>query len=95
MGNRHLYKIGCFHTLGTLESERLKVTALNLFHPIAFSPLENICFFHIATQPLEEEERPVCRPPAYWQVGGPDRGQGRQGWGEEKTIEDPTPIKRD
>jgi hypothetical protein len=33
MGNRRLYKIECFDKLGTLESERLKVTALNLFHP--------------------------------------------------------------
>ena len=35
MGNRRLYKIEHFHTLGTSESERLKVTALNLFHPTA------------------------------------------------------------
>ena len=38
MGNRRLYKIACLHTLGTPESERLKVTALNLFHPTT-SPL--------------------------------------------------------
>jgi hypothetical protein len=31
MGNGHLHKIECFHTLGTLESERIKVTALNLW----------------------------------------------------------------
>jgi len=31
MGNCHLYKIKCFHMLGTPESERLKVTALNLW----------------------------------------------------------------
>ncbi len=31
MGNRRLYKIECLQTLGTSESERLKVTALNLF----------------------------------------------------------------
>jgi hypothetical protein len=30
MGNCHLYEIQCFHMLVTLESERLKVTALNL-----------------------------------------------------------------
>jgi len=30
MGNRRLYKIELFHTPGTSESERLKVTALNL-----------------------------------------------------------------
>jgi hypothetical protein len=28
MGNRHLYKIEYLHTVGTPESERLKVTAL-------------------------------------------------------------------
>jgi len=37
MGNRRLYKIKCLHTLGTLGSNRLKVTALNLFHPTASS----------------------------------------------------------
>jgi len=38
MGNRRLHKTECAHMLGTPESERLKVTALNLFHPTA-SPL--------------------------------------------------------
>ena len=38
MGNRRLYKIKCLHTLGTRESDVLKVTALNLLHPTA-SPL--------------------------------------------------------
>jgi len=38
MVNRGLYKIERFHTLDTPESERLKVTALNLLHPTA-SPL--------------------------------------------------------
>ncbi len=33
MGDRHFYRIECLHMLGTPESERLKVTALNLFHP--------------------------------------------------------------
>ena len=33
MGNRRLYKAECIHTLGTPESERLKVAALNLFNP--------------------------------------------------------------
>ena len=55
MGNRHLYKIECFHTLGTPESERLKVTALNLFHPTASPLFQNVGFFHIATQPLMGE----------------------------------------
>jgi hypothetical protein len=31
MGNRRLYEIECLHTLGTPDSERLKVTALNLW----------------------------------------------------------------
>ncbi len=35
MGNRRLYKAECIHTLGTPEYERLKVAALNLFHPTA------------------------------------------------------------
>jgi hypothetical protein len=38
MGNRGLYKNECFHMLGSSESERLKVTALNLFRPTASSP---------------------------------------------------------
>ena len=38
MGNDRLYKIEYLHMLGTPESERLKVTVLNLFHPTA-SPL--------------------------------------------------------
>ena len=52
MGNRRLYKIERFHTLGTSESERLKVTALNLFHPTASPPFPKNRFFHIATQSL-------------------------------------------
>jgi hypothetical protein len=31
--------------LVTLESERLKVTALNLFHPIASPPFQGVGFF--------------------------------------------------
>jgi len=49
MGNYHLYKIECVLTLGTRESERLKVTALNLFHPTASPLFQNVGFFHIAT----------------------------------------------
>ena len=40
MGNRRLYEAEYIHMLGTLESEHLKVTALNLFHPTASSPLQ-------------------------------------------------------
>jgi hypothetical protein len=53
MGNRRLYKIECLHTLGTPESERLKVTALNLFHPTASPPFQKVGFFHLAAQPQE------------------------------------------
>jgi len=45
MGNRHFYKIECFHTLGTPKSKRLKVTALNLFHPTASLPFRETGFF--------------------------------------------------
>jgi hypothetical protein len=55
MGNRRLYKIECLHNLDTPESERLKVTALNLFHPTASPPFQNVGFFYIATQPPEGE----------------------------------------
>ena len=50
MGNRRLYKIERFHTLGMSESEALKVTALNLFHPTISPPFPKNLFFHIATQ---------------------------------------------
>ncbi|OGP79735.1 MAG: hypothetical protein A2V86_12210 [Deltaproteobacteria bacterium RBG_16_49_23] len=40
-----MYKIECFHTLGTPESERLKVAALNLFHPTASPPFQKVGFF--------------------------------------------------
>jgi len=52
MGNRRLHKIERFHTPGTSESERLKVTALNLFHPTASPSFPNNLFFQIATQSL-------------------------------------------
>jgi len=45
MGNHHLYKLECLHTLGTRESERLKVTTLNLFHPTASPLFQNVVFF--------------------------------------------------
>jgi hypothetical protein len=50
MGNRHLYKIECFHAVGTPESEELKVTALNLFHPTTSPSFKMSVSFHIATQ---------------------------------------------
>jgi hypothetical protein len=56
MGNRRLHKIERFHTLGTSESEALKVTALNLFHPTTSSPFSKNRFFHIVTQPQWERD---------------------------------------
>ena len=50
MGNHRLYKIQCLQTLGTIESERLKVTALNLFHPTVSPPFQKVDLFYIATQ---------------------------------------------
>jgi hypothetical protein len=52
-----LYKVKYLHTLRTPESERLKVTALNLFRPTAPPPFEKVSFFHIATQPPGGEEK--------------------------------------
>jgi hypothetical protein len=54
MGNHRLYKVGCFHIFGTPEFERLKVTALNLFHPAA-SPLFQKVGFFILRQSLYGE----------------------------------------
>jgi len=51
MGNCHSYKIEIFHTLGTPESERINVTALNLFHPTASPLFQNVGFFNTVTQP--------------------------------------------
>jgi len=61
MGNRHVHKIECLQTLGTSESERQKVTALNLFYPTASPPFAKGRFFGIATQPLRAESLPAGR----------------------------------
>jgi hypothetical protein len=45
MGNHRVYKIEYVHTLGTPESEQLKVTALNLFRPTASSLFLKSRFF--------------------------------------------------
>jgi hypothetical protein len=45
MGNRRLHHIECIHTLDVPESERLEVTALNLFHPTASPLFEKVIFF--------------------------------------------------
>jgi hypothetical protein len=71
MGNCHSYKIELFHTLGTPESERIKVTALNLFPPTASPPFQNVGFFNTMTQPLEGEG---CLP------------AGKQGWGVSRFV---------
>jgi len=55
MENCHLYKIECFHTLGTTESEWLKVTALNLFHPTASPLFQKVGFFILRHSLLVEE----------------------------------------
>jgi hypothetical protein len=56
MGDRRLYIIECLHMLGTTESERLKVTALNL--------LENA---HLAAA-SRRSAHPTA-PPAFQEVG--------------------------
>jgi hypothetical protein len=54
MGNHRVYKAECIHTLGTPESERMKVTALNLFPPTTPPLTQELCLL-IATQSLREE----------------------------------------
>jgi len=49
MGNRRLNKIECFHVLGMYESERFKVTALNLFHPTASPRFQKANFLYYDT----------------------------------------------
>jgi hypothetical protein len=44
MGNFPLYKIEYFHMLGTSEFVRVKVAALNFFHPTAFPPFHKVGF---------------------------------------------------
>ena len=44
MGNERWFEIECFHRIADPESKRLKVAALNLFHPTA-SPLFLRAFF--------------------------------------------------
>jgi hypothetical protein len=51
MGNRRLYEIECLYKFGTLGSEGLKVTSLNLFHP-TISPLSKESVFSILRHSL-------------------------------------------
>jgi len=52
MGNRHPYQFEYLHTLGASESERLKVTALNLFDPNASIPFQDVSYW---VQPLNHK----------------------------------------
>ena len=56
MGNPRLYKIEYLHTLGMPESKRLKVTALNLFHPTASPLFEKSVFSYYDTVSWGREE---------------------------------------
>src|SRR4030042_6055629 len=74
MGNLRLHEIERFHTSGTSESERLKVTALNLFHPTPSPPFS---------------EKPVvsnCATVSKGERGS--LPAGRQGCGEVYSIRD-------
>ncbi len=42
--------------VGDPESKRLKVAALNLFHPTTSPPLQKVSFFIFMTQPLRRED---------------------------------------
>ncbi len=53
MGNRHLHKIECIQTLGTLESEQIdKGYRSKSFPPDRLFPFSKSRFFHITTQYL-------------------------------------------
>jgi len=81
MGNRRLHKIERFHMLGPPESERLKVTALNLFHPTASPLLQRIGFFILRHSLVGERGRgegalvpnstkggPTMATPIHWET---------------------------
>jgi len=56
VGNHRLYKIKCFHTLGTPESDRLKVAALNPFHLTASPTLKKLVFSYYDAALKEKKE---------------------------------------
>jgi hypothetical protein len=60
MGNGRLYKIVCFHVVGTPEAERLKVTALNILHPTASPPFQEVGFFILLHSLQWREESVWC-----------------------------------
>jgi hypothetical protein len=51
MGNCFWDEVKYFHMIGTTESERLKVSALNLLHLTASPPCQKVGFFHGTMQP--------------------------------------------
>jgi hypothetical protein len=55
MANDCIYEIEYFHPVGMFHPERLKVSALNFFHPTASPHLSENRFFYITTQSLEGE----------------------------------------
>jgi hypothetical protein len=59
MENRRLYKAEYIHTLGTPESERLKVAALNLFRPPASPLFRKAVLSYCDTASLESKKRIV------------------------------------
>ncbi len=76
---------------------RSKAPSAATLSPVQFADRQGIdfisCQLFSMTPSLEGEGKPTC--PALGLLIGRDRGRGRQGWEEEKAIEDPTPIKRD
>ncbi len=57
MGKHRWLKLECFHMVGDPESKRLKVAALNLFHPTASPLLRKAVFSYCDTAPRERRER--------------------------------------
>ncbi len=49
MGHHRWLKIKCLHMVGDPESERLKVAALNPFHPTAFPLSRKAVFLYYDT----------------------------------------------
>ena len=68
MGNRHVHQVECLQTLGTSESGRQKVTALNLFYPTTSLPFAKSRFLGIATQPQSRGLTPRASYDAYFNL---------------------------
>jgi len=79
MGNRRLYRIERFHTPGTSESERLKVTALNLLKlllKIAELPGEVIIFRIVSLRdslPVHPTASPPFQKVVFFDIGTQSR----------------------